>query len=167
MEFKDIVSKAKIIRAKCDNTGLYQFLLTNNFEISDYNDAFEDWVDEGDRFYKDVPKELSEHDVKELFKKSNVMYNVNYEMDFEDEVFVTINFTPIYKYNPTTALMELIDFDILECNMSNFNWRIEYYSNKKNIMNNFMDNCNELKNFFAKYINLLDNLERYGIKCWK
>lgn len=167
MEFKDIVSKAKIIRAKYDNTGLYQFLLTNNFEISDYNYAFEDWQDEGNRYYKDIPEDLSEDEVKELFEKSNVMYNINFEENYDNSIYITINFTPIYKYNPTTKLLELIDFDMTECDMSDYDWNIENNSNDKVVMSNFMNSCDDLKKFFAKYISLLDNLEKYGIKCWR
>lgn len=54
-----------------------------------------------------------------------------------------------------------------ECDMSDYDWNIENNSNNKVVMSNFMNSCDDLKKFFAKYISLLDNLEKYGIKCWR
>jgi len=167
MQFKDIVSKAKKIRASYNNEQLYQYLINNGFEVSNYNDAFEDWLDEGDRFYKGIPNNLSEDEVKQIFEKSDAMYNINYESNYENEVFITINFTPIYTYNSANGLLEITDYEIFECSMSDYDWDIEINSTNKTIMTNFMNGCDDLKKLFARYINLLNDLEKYGIKCWR
>lgn len=168
MEFSEIVKIAKNIRSNYNNNELYDYLITNKFDVSNYEEAFEDFLSEGDRFYKGIPKNLSEDEIKKIFEDSNAMYSVSYESECDcGNIFISIHFIPIYVYDSEKKLLEIIDYDIDECEISDFTWKIKNSSTDKISMKNLIDSCDELKKFFEKYIDILDNLEKYGLKCWR
>lgn len=167
MSFQKLVKKAKDIKSNNKQKGLKNFLLMNGFEISGYEEALENWADEKDRFYKNIPEDLSVDEVKDIFKNSDVIYMVNYEKNYNNSAYIFINFIPIYTYNKTTGLLEYSDVKIFECDISDCELEIESISNNKEKMKELLQICEELKIFFNNYINLLNDLEKFGIKLWR